>query len=450
MTTAMQTGGVPPASQNLRAGLFAAFGVPNFRRFVLGQGVSLVGTWTETVAQALLVLQLTNSAVAVGFATAARYLPVLVLTPYAGLIVDRRNKRKILLVTAICLASLSAILGVLVLTHTVGYWSIILVALGFGVMSALDNPARQAFVPEMVGRPLIRNAVTLNTTVVNVGRAIGPVTAAILIGTLGIGWCFIVNAASFIAVIVALATMNVPALHPVDSVGRAKGQLRSGFRYAIRIPEIIGPVAMMALIGTFTYEFEVSLPLFAQVTLSGTPSTYSWLLGAFGAGSVIGGLYCVWRPQVGLGRLVGAAIVYAVAMTATAFAPDIAFAVPLLVVVGMGSIAFITIGNSTIQLAAKPEYRGRVTALWSTAFLGSTPIGASIIGYVDSISPRLALGVGAAACVVAALVGWHFVRRQRGETARGVWPTRAVGPSRRRTSGTAAARTGRRAGSTAG
>jgi predicted MFS family arabinose efflux permease len=140
------------------------------------------------------------------------------------------------------------------------------------------------------------------------------------------------------------------------------------------------------------------------------------LLGAFGAGSVLGGLYCVWKPQGGLGRLVRAAIIYAAAMTATAFAPNLWVAVPLLVVVGVASIAFITTGNSTIQVASKPEFRGRVTALWSTAFLGSTPIGASIIGFVDAISPRLALGVGAAACVAAAFIGWHFVRTQRRES----------------------------------
>jgi MFS family permease len=416
MTIAARPGAASTAEPSAGRRFFAAFAVPNFRRFVLGQGVSLIGTWTETVAQALLVLQLTNSAVAVGFATAARYLPVLLLTPYAGLIVDRRDKRKVLIFTAVGLASLSLVLGVLVLSGTVAYWSIILVALGFGILSALDNPARQAFVPELVARPLIRNAITLNSTVVNVGRALGPVTAAVLIGTIGIGWCFVVNAVSFFAVIVALLTLKLAALLPIDPIKRARGQLLSGFRYARSVPEIIAPVAMMALIGTFTYEFEVSLPLFAHVTLSGTAATYSWLLGAFGTGAVVGGLYCVSRPQVGLGRLVRAAIIYAAAMAATAFAPNLLIAVPLLLVVGIGSIAFITTGNSTIQIAAKPEFRGRVTALWSTALLGSTPIGASIIGYIDSVSPRLALGVGAAACVGAAIIGWRFVRAQRRRT----------------------------------
>jgi MFS family permease len=390
--------------------LFAAFSIANFRRFIVGQGISLIGSWTETVAQALLVLQLTNSAKAVGFATAARYLPVLLLTPYAGLIVDRRNKRHVLIFTGACLGLLSLVQGLLVLTHAIQLWSIFAIALAFGVLSALDNPARQAFIPEMVGKPLIRNAVTLNSTFVNVGRAVGPIMAAVLITTVGIGWCFLINAVSFAAVLFALATMNIAALYPVTPTVRARGQLIQGLRYALTVPEIIGPIAMMALIGTFTYEFEVSLPLFAHVSLHGTPTTYSWLIGAFGAGSVIGGLYCMWNSETGIPRLIRAAVLYAAAMAATAFAPDLWVAVLLLIVVGIASIIFITTGNSTIQLASAPEYRGRVTALWSTAFVGSTPIGASIIGFVDSLSPRLALGVGAAACAIAALAGWYFVR----------------------------------------
>lgn len=395
----------PPASP------IAALSVPNFRRFVIGQGVSLVGSWTETVAQAILVLQLTNSATAVGFATAARYLPVLLLTPYAGLLVDRMDKRRILVATASLLAMLSLLQATLVLTHRIDMTIVFGIALLFGCLSALDNPARQAFIPEMVGKPLIRNAVTINSTMVNVGRALGPLVAAVLVTTVGIGWCFLVNAVSFGAVLVALLTMQRSALYPVQRVVAARGQLIEGFRYAATVPEIIGPVAMMALIGTFTYEFEVSLPLFAKVSLAGGAASYSWLLGAFGAGSVVGGLYCMVRPELGMARLVRAALLYAAAMLATAGAPSEGVAVGLLFVVGLASITFITTGNATIQLAAAPQYRGRVTALWSTAFVGSTPIGASIIGLIDSRDPRLGLAVGGVACLAAALVGIIAQRR---------------------------------------
>ncbi|MES2020042.1 MAG: MFS transporter [Pseudomonadota bacterium] len=388
---------------------FAALGTPNFRRFVTGQGISLVGSWTETVAQALLVLQLTNSAVAVGLATAARYLPVLLLTPYAGLIVDRHDKRRILILTACSLALLSVLQGALVLSHHMQMWVVFVVALVFGTLSALDNPARQAFIPEMVGKGLIRNAVTINSTMVNVGRALGPLVAAGLVSTVGIGWCFLINAISFAAVLFALATMDTRALFPVKRVAVARGQVLQGLRYAATVPEIIGPIAMMALIGTFTYEFEVSLPIFAKMELNPAPVTYSWLLGAFGAGSVLGGFYCMVRPATGLPRLVRAAALYAAAMLALSFAPSLPVAVPVLIVVGLASITFITTGNSTIQLAAAPEYRGRVTGLWSTAFVGSTPIGATIIGFVAALSPRWAIVVGALACIVAAWVGWHFL-----------------------------------------
>src|ERR1700759_5543660 len=182
----------------------AAFAVPNYRRFVIGQSVSLVGSWTETVAQALLVLQLTGSGVWLGLATAARYLPVLLLTPYAGLVVDRHDKRTVLLVTQASLAALSLVLGALVLAGAIELWMVFAIALGFGVLTALDNPARMAFIPEMVGPQLIRNAVTLNSTFVNVGRAVGPVVAAALVAGVGIGWCFVVNGASFAAVLAAL------------------------------------------------------------------------------------------------------------------------------------------------------------------------------------------------------------------------------------------------------
>jgi len=396
----------------------AAFSVPNYRRFVIGQSISLVGSWTETVAQALLVLKLTGSGVWLGLATAARYLPVLLLTPYAGLIVDRANKRKILLFTQASLAALSLALGAVVLLGAIQLWMVFAVALGFGVLTALDNPARMAFIPEVVGQALIRNAVTLNSTLVNVGRALGPVVAAVLVASVGLGWCFIANGVSFAAVLAALLTLNVSRLLPSVRVAHRNHQLRDGLSYARGIPEILAPLCMMALIGTFTYEFEVSLPLFARGPLAGGATTYSWLMGAFGLGSVLGGIYCTRRPQTGVPRMIRAAGLYMAAMLATACADGLAAAVILLVVVGFGSIIFLTTGNSTIQIAAAPAYRGRVTALWSTAFVGSTPIGATIIGAIGAGSPRLALLVGAAACGAAAITGTAILAHARTTTRR--------------------------------
>src|SRR6201995_5732263 len=391
----------------------AAFSVPNFRRFVIGQTVSLVGRWTETVEQALLVRQLTHSGLWLGLATAARYLPVLVLTPYAGLIVDRADKRRVLLTTQLSLAVLSLILAALVLLGAIELWMVFAVALGFGVLTALDNPARMAFIPEMVGPDLIRNAVTLNSTMVNVGRALGPVVAAALVAGVGVGWCFAVNGISFAAVLVALLTIDRSRLLPGVRVAHRAHQLRDGLAYARGIPEILAPLCMMVLIGTFTYEFEVSLPLFSRGPLGGGAVTYSWLMGAFGAGSVLGGIYCTKNAQTGVPRMIRAAVLYMAAMLATACANTVATTVVLLVVVGFASITFLTTGNSTIQIAAAPAYRGRVTALWSTAFVGSTPIGATVIGAIRAASPRAAILVGGVACGAAALAGAAVLFRAR-------------------------------------
>jgi MFS family permease len=296
-----------------------------------------------------------------------------------------------------------------VLSGAIRLWMVFAVALVFGTLTALDNPARLAFISEMVGDRLIRNAVTLNSTLVNVGRAIGPVVAATLVSAVGVGWCFVANAVSFGAVIASLVALNVAQLHPSAPVRRGRGQLRQGLAYARTVQEILVPVAMMALIGTLTYEYEVSLPLFGSGALHGGPTTYSALFAGFGFGSVVGGVYCTRHPKTGVPRMIRAALVYAAAMFATALTTQTYAAVALLAVVGFASITFLTTGNSTVQLAARPDMRGRMTALWSTAFVGSTPIGATIIGAIGAASPRLALVVGAAACGAAAILGVAFL-----------------------------------------
>ena len=256
--------------------MFAALAVPNFRRYVGGQALSLIGTWVETVAQALLVLRLTHSGTILGLTTAARFAPVLALSPYAGLLVDRFPKRRILLITQAGLGLVSLALGVLVLTGHIDIWGVVVLALAFGTLSAVDNPARQAFVSELAGGPLVRDAVTLNSTSVNVARVLGPTVAAALVATVGLGWCFVANAGSFLFVIASLVFLNTRQLHPVRPAPRLPGQVRQGLRYAAGIPAIARPLLMMmALVGTFTFEFEVSLPLLAEKTFHGNATTYS-------------------------------------------------------------------------------------------------------------------------------------------------------------------------------
>jgi MFS family permease len=396
----------PTARPGPDGSMFAALAVPNFRRYVSGQSLSLIGTWVETVAQALLVLRLTHSGTILGLTTAARYAPILLLSPYAGLLVDRYAKRHILLVTQIGLGLVSAALGAAVLTGDVRLWQVVVLAVLFGILSAVDNPARQAFVQEVVGRDLIRNAVTLNTTSVNVARVIGPTVAAVLVATVGIGWCFVVNAVSFGFVVASLLRLDPRALHPVPPVPRRRGQLRAGLRYAARVPAIARPLLMMALVGTFTFEFEVSLPLLAETTFHGTSTTYSWLIGALGAGAVLGGLYAARSARTGVARLTKAAFGYAIAVALVAVAPTLVTAIAACVLVGVASVIFLTTGNATIQLASDPDYRGRVTALWSMALVGTTPIGSPVVGALsDAAGPRYALALGAAACLAAVIVG---------------------------------------------
>jgi MFS family permease len=241
----MTSGLASPSS----GGIFAALAVPNFRRFLAGQAVSLVGTWTEAVAQALLVLRLSHSGAVLGLITAARFAPTLVLSPYGGVLADRYPKRRVLAVTQVGLALVSLALGLLVVANAVRLWEVAVLATLFGVLAAVDNPARLSFVGEMVDRQRLRNAVTLNTTIVNVARAVGPAIAGVLVVTVGIGACFLVNAASFTAVLLALATLDGSQLHPAGPKAPARGWLRDGLRYARRRPEILAPLLMMTLIG---------------------------------------------------------------------------------------------------------------------------------------------------------------------------------------------------------
>jgi MFS family permease len=266
----------------------------------------------------------------------------------------------------------------------------------------------------MVDRERLRDAVTLNTTMVNVARAVGPAIAGVLVVTVGVGACFLVNAASFAAVVLALATLDGAQLRPAAVMAPARGWLRDGLRYARQRPEILAPLLMMTLIGTFTYEFEVTLPLLARDTFRGGPTAYSWLLGAFGCGAVLGGLAAARRALTGIRPLVASAAGFGLATMAAALAPSFWIEVVLLAPVGATSVTFLTTGNSTAQLAAAPEFRGRVTALWSTALVGSTPIGAPIVGVLaDRAGPRLSLALGALACAAAVLVGLALLHRAR-------------------------------------
>lgn len=409
---------VQAAVRSWRTRTFASLGNGNFRRFFIGQSVSLTGTWMQSVAQAWLVLQLTGSATWLGLAVALQFLPMLVLGPYGGVIVDRVDRRKLLIGTQSAAAALALTLGLLTVTGTVNLPWVLGLSLCLGLINVLDNPGRQAFVREMVAGDAVRNAVSLTAVLVNVARAVGPAVAGILIATVGVGICFLINAVSFAAVIVAFTTMNTGQLLRDAPIQRAPGQLRDGLRYVRRTPELLIPLVMMALVGTLTYEFQVVLPVLAADTFDGTARSFGLITSAMGAGAIVGGLVSAGRRATGIATMVLASLGFSVTVLAVALAPSVWFAGLGLVAVGASSVLFLSTGNSTLQLASDAAMRGRVMALWSVAFLGSTTIGGPAVGWVaQHAGARWALAVGSAAALVAAIIGafaldWLPVRRR--------------------------------------
>ncbi len=395
----------------------------NYRLFIVGQVISLSGTWMQSVAQAWLVLRLTGSGTALGLVIALQFLPVLLFGPFGGVIADRFPKRRLLLATQTVAMTQALVLGTLVITGAVELWMVYGMAAVFGLVTAIDNPSRQTFVLEMVGSANLTNAITLNSVVVNAARVVGPALAGVLIAVVGIGICFVINAATYLAVIGALLLMRTGELNPAPTQDRAKGQLRAGFAYVRRTPELLIPLLMMAIIGTLSYEFQVILPLVAERTFDGGAGTYGTLTSAMGVGAVVGGLATAGRVGApGDAALVRAAALFGVVILLAAVAPFLWLEVVVLVFVGAASINVLATGNTTLQLRSAPELRGRVMALWAVAFLGTTPVGGPIIGYIgEHAGPRVGLAVGGSAALVASLVGWWFlVRRARTDEAVGV------------------------------
>jgi len=390
---------------------FASFSVRNFRLYFFGQGVSLCGTWMQTIALSWLVLQLTHSGTQLGLLLAAQFVPMLLFGVWGGLIADRFNKRHILYFTQTTLGLLALVLGLLVVTHHIHLWMVYSLAVGLGLTQVIDNPSRQTFVIEMVGPELLRNAVTLNSTLVNTARIVGPSIAGVLIATVGIGPCFLINAASFIAVLIALKSMRQNELHPTERATRQPGQIRSGLRYVWNQPRLRATLMMMFIIGTFAYEFPVILPLFATVTLHGGARTYSAMTAAMGVGAVIAALYAAGRSKVQQSQLVRIALLFGCSLIVMAVMPGLISALVVLVAVGALSTLFIALGNTTLQLTSRADMRGRVMALWFIAFLGTTPIGGPLIGFIaDHTNPRIGLVIGGVATILASVLGWLVSR----------------------------------------
>ncbi len=395
-----------------RSRTFRSLAVRNYRLYFIGQGISISGTWMQSVAQGLLVLELTGSGTQLGLVTALRSIPVLAFGAMGGVIADRYPKRKILYASQSVAGLLGLTLGILVATGEVRMWMVGILAVMLGFVSVVDNPTRQSLILELVGPDQIRNAVSLNSTEVNLARVIGPTLAGILVSTVGLSACFIVDGLSYFAVIVMLMRMREEEMFLGQTVARARGQLREGFAYAWANLPVRKTLIMMAIIGTFTYEFNVILPIFAEFTFESGPSAYAAMTAAMGLGAVVGGLSVAGRVRTSQWSIVISAALFGCSVLATALAPSLYVAIATLLVVGYFSISFTTMGNSTIQLATDPKMRGRVMALWTVSFLGTTPIGGPIIGAIgEHIGARWGLLVGGVAALVAAAYGARGIQR---------------------------------------
>lgn len=397
---------------------FASLWVRNFRLFFVGQLISNTGNWLTIVALTLLVLHRTNSGVDVGLLSACQYGPMLVLSPWAGVIADRSNKRHLLYVTQSLEMAQSAALAVLAFAHDVPLPVFFVVAAAGGCMLAFDNPGRRSFVNEMVGPELVPNAVTLYSAVVNLSRLFGPTLAALLIVTVGYGWSFTADSASYVAVLIALWAMRDRELRSVRRTPRGRGQVREGVRYVLHVPELAVTFLMLLVIGIASYNFSVVLPIFVEKGLGGSDAQFSLVYAAFSAGAVVGTLIVARRSMVSTRTMIVGATVFGGSMLALAAVPNITTAYPVAAVVGGSSVAYMTATTALAQLRAEEHMIGRVLALQTVLLIGTTPIGSPLLGLLaDSAGGRAPLVVGAVGALVAAGTGVLLVRANAARAA---------------------------------
>jgi MFS family permease len=380
---------------------FASLGVPNFRRYFTGQLVSISGNWMQTIAEIWLVLSLTDSGVAVGATTALQFLPMLIFGAWGGLIADRVPKRRLLLLTQGLHMIAPLTMLALALDGVLVPWMIFALVFLRGCVNSVDYPTRQAFVMEIVGSDRVVNAVNLNSVLIHSARVIGPALAGILIATVGVEPCFALNALSFAVMIWALSGMDTSKLQPSEVAPPGSGAVRAGLRYVRREPALWIPLGLMAIVGTLGYNFQVVLPLLARFTFDGGASAYAALVAAMALGAIVGALINGARGSVTPMLLVGAATVFGALALLAAGAPTLGLELAALVPLGAATVTLAASVNSSLQLASEPSMRGRVMALYSIVFLGSTPIGGPLSGWLsESVDPRAALVMAGIAAII--------------------------------------------------
>lgn len=393
-----------PTEQPPRTSMFSSLKIRNYRLFATGQVVSNTGTWMQRIAQDWLVLTLTGSSTAVGITTALQFLPMLLFGLYGGVIADRCNKRTLLLGTQAAMGVTGLALAALTLSGQVQVWHVYATAFVLGLVTVVDNPARQSFVHEMVGPDQLRNAVSLNSANFQSARLVGPAVAGVLITAVGSGYAFLLNGLSFIAPLTGLLLMRTADLHKSERTPRGKGQLREGLRYVAGRPELIWPIVLVGFIGTFGFNFPIWLSAFADDVFHAGAGTYGLLNTLMAVGSLIGALLAARRGTSRMRLLVAAAVLFGVLEIVAAVVPTFWIFAALLVPVGMFGLTVNVTANSSIQMATDPAMRGRVMALFMMVFTGGTPVGAPLVGWItDTYGPRVGFASGGAVAALAAV-----------------------------------------------
>jgi len=407
---------------------FSSLQIRNFRIFFITQCISITGTWMQSIAQMWLVLHLTGSGFALDVTAALQFTPVLLFGTFGGLLADRVDKRRLLMATQSVAGAVALLLAGLTLSGTVQLWMVYLLALALGMVTVFDNPARQSFVNEMVGRDQVINAVGLNSAVFTGARVIGPAVAGLLIATVGTGWCFLFNGLSYLPVVAGLLLMRPSELTRAAPVARARGQIRDGIRYAWNKPELRFPLLLMLVVGLFAFNFSVLLPLLARYVFDSGAATFGLLMSSMGVGAFAGALVSAHRARPSHRLLAFAGIAFGTLLLLAALAPTLPVELIVLVPLGVAMITFQATANSLLQLNSEPGFRGRVMALYVIVFVGTTPIGGPVVGFIaQQMGARAGLAIGGAATLAASvLVIWalsHWqVGAQRSERVTGPAP----------------------------
>jgi MFS family permease len=390
--------------------------IRNYRLFWTGGFVSNVGTWMARVAQDWLVLTIltANSSLALGIVTGLQFLPIAVLAPYAGSVADRIPKRTLLMYTQVAQALVGLTMAGLVFGGLIQLWHVYVLAVLLGIASAFDGPARQSFAPEMVPEKLIPNAVGLNTTSFHAARLVGPAVAGLTIAWWGVGPALLLNGFSFIAVLVALLMMDASALTPAPRTP-AKGSIVAGLKYVRARPDIMLLMFIVFMLGTFGLNFQLTNALMATAVFHVGAEQYGLLGSILAVGSLAAGLLAARRTQLRLRLIIGAMAGFSLALAVLAVAPNYWWYAAFLIPTGLTSLTVMTVANASVQLSTEPVMRGRVMALYQAIFLGGTPLGAPLIGWVgDAWGPRWTLAIGAIACALTVVVAVGYLVRQKG------------------------------------